>query len=323
LNFPIFVGAQFVPEQAPIQSASSRDTAAPVVAAFDLGSNTIKMTVARRSHDGAVQEFLWRSETVRLGQNIESTGKLAADRIDAAMATLVRFAAEARSEGATRFVGVATEATRIASNGADFLERVHKDTGIEIQTITGEIEAELTFLGLQGMVRLDGNVAVADIGGASTELILARDGSVKWSRSFPLGSGRSTDRFVEQDPPTEVELARCRDDAKASVTDAPLANVEGGRLIVVGGTGEYLDRLLPVEALRDPAALEQALGKLRATPSSRLASELGIPEARARVLPAGVAIVAGIADVMAPESFEAAPSGIRRGLLISAFAGEM
>jgi len=172
-------------------------------------------------------------------------------------------------------------------------------------------------------VRLDGNVAVADIGGASTELILARDGSVKWSRSFPLGSGRSTDRFVKQDPPTEAELARCRDDAKATVTDAPLANVEGGRLIVVGGTGEYLDRLLPVAALRDPAALEQALGKLRATASSRLAAEIGIPEARARVLPAGVAIAAGIADIMAPESFEAAPSGIRRGLLISAFAGEM
>jgi exopolyphosphatase/guanosine-5'-triphosphate,3'-diphosphate pyrophosphatase len=292
-----------------------------IVAAFDLGSNSIKMTVARAGAHDAIDEFLWRTETVRLGQGIDQTGRLADDRIAAALDTLARFATEARAEGATRLIGVATEAARAAANGAAFLERVRDETGIDIRTITGDREAQLTFLGLDGVVDLRGRVVIADIGGASTELIFARDERIAWSHSFALGSGRLTDRLISHDPPRLDELAACRDAARQTVHLAPFDLAHGGRLIVVGGTGEYLDRLTPEGAARDRATLDGIAARLTDIPAGDLATMLSIQEARARVLPAGVAAVQGLADLAEPVSFSAAQSGIRRGLLHAAFAG--
>lgn len=295
-----------------------------IIAAFDLGSNSIKMTVASREPgDGDVEEFLWRSETVRLGQGIDTTGELAPDRIDAALDTLSRFSTEARDAGATRLIGVATEATRIARNGGHFLDRVAGETGIEIQTISGDREASLTFLGLDGVVDLSGQIVVADIGGGSTEIIIAESTTIQWSRSFPLGSGRLTDHHMHHDPPRPDEIAAARTEAKRVLSEAPLAQAAGGRLVIVGGTGEYLDRLMPEDTARDFDAFERIETRLTLISSSNLSQELSIPEARARVLPAGIAIAHATADLMRPLSFEAAKSGIRRGLLLAAFAGEI
>ena len=155
-----------------------------VIAAFDIGSNSIKMTVARRAGNG-IEDLATRSETVRLGQGVDETGSMAEDRMAAALAALKQFCSLARSLGATRLIGVATEATRTASNGQQFLDRVAAETGIEVRAISGEREAELTFLGLDGLVDLDGDVVVADIGGGSTEIILARDRRVSFPNHFP------------------------------------------------------------------------------------------------------------------------------------------
>lgn len=304
-----------------VSHPESASADAQAVAAIDLGSNTIKMTVGRR-RDGDVDVVLVLSETVRLGQGVEQSGELAPDRVEAALDTLRRFAAEARQAGASRLIGVATEATRVARNGAAFLDRVREETGIEIQTITGGREAELTFLGLDGVVDLDGKVVVADIGGGSTELILARDRTIDWSQSFAVGSGRLTDRFVAGDPPTAAELETCREEAAHLIESAPLELARGGRLIIVGGTGEYLDRLIPEGMPYVPQTLDVVLERLERIAADDLAALLAIPEARARVLPAGVAIAAAVADLMEPGTFEAAQSGIRRGLLLHAFAGE-
>jgi exopolyphosphatase/guanosine-5'-triphosphate,3'-diphosphate pyrophosphatase len=306
-----------------VSDANTQSNVVQTIAAFDIGSNSIKMTVARNGADSGIEEFLWRSETVRLGRDIGTSGVLADDRIDAALDTLRRFSTEARDAGAERLIGVATEATRVASNGKQFLQQVHDQTGIEIKAISGDREAELTFLGLDGIVDLSGPVAVADIGGGSTELILAEDRTVQWSQSIALGSGRMTERFVTHDPPTSDEAANIRAEAGRMVSEAPLKRATGGRLIVVGGTGEYLDRLIPAGAPRRPETLDLVVERLEQIPAAELSAMIDIPEARALVLPAGVAIAAAISDQMRPASFEAAQSGIRRGLLIGAFAGDL
>jgi exopolyphosphatase/guanosine-5'-triphosphate,3'-diphosphate pyrophosphatase len=296
-----------------------------IIAAIDLGSNSIKMTVAEHFKGGKydLREFLWKSEIIRIGQGIDQSGELAQDRIDAALETLNRFAREAREAKATRLIGVATEATRVARNGAAFLKRVSDETGIEIKAISGDQEASLTFLGLHGVVDLTGVVLIADIGGASSEIVIARSEKVEWSRSFAIGSGRMTDRLVPSDPPTESELQSVVEETKRVLADAPMANAEGGRLIVVGGTGEYLERLIPNGAPRTAQTLERVLSRLTNISAQALADEINIPLARARVLPAGIAIARSICGEMRPISFEAAESGIRRGLLLAAFAGEI
>ena len=104
----------------------------------------------------------------------------------------------------------------------------------------------------------------------------------------------------------------------------PLGLPSGGadRLIVVGGTGEYMARLMAEDQTIDLDAVRIVLAKLLTLSAAELADEIEIPEARARVLPAGVAIVASIASCLHPDRIEISRSGIRTGLLLEALYGD-
>jgi exopolyphosphatase/guanosine-5'-triphosphate,3'-diphosphate pyrophosphatase len=301
-------------------------TVDPPIAAIDIGSNSIKMTVARPHPHRGIEEIGWNAETVRLGAGLDATGRLADDRVEAALATLHRFAREARAMGAKRLVAVATEAARVAANGPAFLDRVGRETGIEVRVIDGDEEAALTFRGLAAATDVSGNLVVVDIGGASTELIVAHDRVFAAARSVPVGSGRLTDRLTPSDPPRPEELAACRSAAASLVAPvlAALAVPVGPavRLVVVGGTGEYLARLVPDEHRIAPAAIDAVLDRFAAVTAAALAQRLSVAESRARVLPAGVAIVAALVDGVRPGRIEVARSGIRTGLLLAAFEAD-
>jgi exopolyphosphatase/guanosine-5'-triphosphate,3'-diphosphate pyrophosphatase len=297
--------------------APSSDT---VVGAVDAGSNTFKMTVGRRDPDGGLEVLATTAETIRLGAGLGTSGALRDDRIEAALATLHRFAEIARSHGATRLIGVATEATRRAANGAAFLQRVREETGWDLRVISGDEEAALTFQGLSLAFDLAGTVVVADIGGASTEVIVAESGTVERAQSVALGSGLLTDELVSSDPPTVAELDACTHAATGSLSAVPLPAPGSTRLIAVGGTGEYLARLVPDPRRIGMREIEAALDICRSEPSDQLAVTLQIPPARARVLPAGIAIVRALAERLQPERVEVGQSGIRTGLLLATFA---
>ena len=285
-----------------------------VVAALDLGSNTIKMTLGHFDAAAGLVESGWASETVRLGSGVTATGRLADDRIAAALVTLQRFADAARANGATRLIGVATEATRSASNGAGFLDAV-RAIGWEIRAISGNEEAALTFRGLTRSIDPAGDIVVADVGGGSTEIIVATDGTVGFSASYTVGSGALTDHHVVADPPTPDELIACRSEAATTLTPARLPDGPATRLHAVGGTGEYLARLAGPAAL-DAARIDWALGTLTGIRSADLAMRLSIPPLRARVLPAGISVIRALADRLPGATITVGPSGIRTGLLL-------
>ena len=281
------------------------------------------MTVARLESDGRIEQIDSAMEVVRLGQGVAESGRLAADRIDAAIETLARYCARAREDGATRVIAVATEATRAAKNGADFISRVAREAGIDVRVIDGQEEAELTFRGISATTDLTGTVVVADIGGGSTELIVARDGVLRSSLSIPVGSGRLTEQYVHADPPLRDELGAVEADADGAIRigtrSAPLPSGNGVRLILVGGTGEYLARLITDESAIDTGEIRTILAKMESLTAAELADAIEAPVARARVLPAGVAVVAALAAIACPSRIEISPSGVRTGLLVEAF----
>lgn len=294
----------------------------PLIAAIDIGSNSIKMTVGRPNTAGGVDEVGWASEVVRLGQGLDCTGELEDSRMEAAIETLKKFREKAEGLGASNVFAVATEATRAASNGTEFLQRAQDEAGIPIRVLGGVQEAELTFRGLSATSDLSGQVLVADVGGGSTELIAARDGRIEASTSIPLGSGRLTDRLIVTDPPTGGELESSEAAAQAAL-EAPLSQMKGfdgddTRVIVVGGTGEFMARLVPDPANIDREAIRDVLARLSGMTAVALAQHIEIPEARARVLPAGIAIVAAIDDRVQPKRIEIGRSGVRIGLLLEA-----
>ena len=302
--------------------ATGHDGTRPTAAAIDIGSNSIKMTIGHLDGLGGIEQVGWASEVVRLGEGLDRSGRLDEGRVDLAVDTLRRFEQQAREMGATTVVAVATEATRAAANGADFLRRVRDETGIDVRIIDGDEEAALTFRGLAAVTDVGGTVVVADIGGGSTEIIVAQDGAVLGARSLPLGSGRLTDRFVKSNPPAPPELEASKQAASEALDGAAdileLAAKDGLRLIVVGGTGEFMARLVPDERTLDAATIDDVLSRLSELTAAELAEIIAAPEARARVLPAGVAVVSALVTRIAPRGIELARSGIRVGLLLDA-----
>jgi exopolyphosphatase/guanosine-5'-triphosphate,3'-diphosphate pyrophosphatase len=288
---------------------------APVVAAIDIGSNTIKLTVARLG-DGLPEVIESRAEVVRLSEGLALTGRIRPDRLERAVAVLTDLGGRARELGARRIDAVATEATRAASNGPAFLDRVRDATGIEVRVISGAEEAELTAEGVLAQIDPAGRVLIVDIGGGSTELIETQDGLTLRSVSIPLGSGRMTDLLVASDPPAAAEL-----DAVAAATREQAGSFldggeRGGKLVLVGGAGEYL---MIVSGSANPiplGALEVARERSLELSAAQMAAVSGAPLARARVLPAGFAIARTIAGLSAPGHIESVGNGLRIGLLL-------
>ena len=113
--------------------------------------------------------------------------------------------------GAERTLAVATSAVRDAENGEAFLGEIEWSYGFETRLLTGDEEARLTFRGVAaGRELAVQGTLVVDVGGGSTELVLA-----DWHRSLDLGCVRLTERFLRSDPPTQGELEACRAHVRA------------------------------------------------------------------------------------------------------------
>ncbi|MCC6705484.1 MAG: hypothetical protein IT334_11445 [Thermomicrobiales bacterium] len=293
------------------------------VAAFDIGSNSIKLTVAEVAADGNVAELWSDIATVRLGQDVDRTRRLADDRIEAAFEALARLSEAARSAGALKQIGVATEAVRIATNGPAFLDDVRARFGIDVVRISGEREAELTYAGLATIRSLHGPVLMVDIGGASTEIVAGDGSTIIEAVSLPLGSGRLTDTWIENDPPTWAEIAAARVAAADRLAPLRLDRHAGARLIVSGGTGGYLTTYLSGQTDLTVPEIDAALAGMRRLPAVELAPLIKAPVERARILPAGVAIILAVADRSNPATIETAPSGLRIGLMQAAAKGTL
>lgn len=293
------------------------------VAAYDIGSNSIKLTIARVDAAGHVVEEHSDIATVRLGHAVDRTGRLDDERVRDALTALERFSGDVARAGAERSIGVATEAVRIAENGQAFLDEIRQRFSIEVVKISGQREAELTYEGLSTFRTLSGPTLMVDIGGASTEFVYGDGPGIVDARSIPLGSGRLTDTWIESDPPSWAEIAAVRVAAADRIAQLALSERSGARMIVSGGTGGYLSAYLSGETNLTVPLVDAALAQMARKPSRDLAGLIGASPERARVLPAGVAIILAVADRAGPASIETAPSGLRVGLLRAAAKGEL
>ncbi|MCD6726160.1 MAG: Ppx/GppA family phosphatase [Solirubrobacteraceae bacterium] len=180
------------------------------VAVVDIGTNSTRLLVADvDAGSGEIHELARRSEVTRLGVGVDRTGRLSDEAIARVQRVLDEYAAAIDKLGAERRLAVLTSATRDAVNGPELTARVRDHYRLEAQTIPGEEEARLSFLGAMSG-RPPGNgetVAVLDIGGGSTELIVGRDGAVLHHVSTQAGVVRHSERHLHDDPPTAGQRA--------------------------------------------------------------------------------------------------------------------
>jgi exopolyphosphatase / guanosine-5'-triphosphate,3'-diphosphate pyrophosphatase len=293
------------------------------LATIDVGTNTTLLLVARVHPTVEVLEE--RAEITRLGRGIGRDGALDAEAIARTLAVLREFALIARRHGA-RIAAVGTEALRRAANAAAFLGPAAEILGTEIEVIDGEREASLTFAAVITSFpdAATGPLAVVDIGGGSTEIVLATDGKARFRTSLPLGSVRLTEAFVHHDPPTAAERTSVAGAVDAAIGAVPFG-AAGTALIGVAGTVTSLAAMSLGLASYDPARvhghrlsraeLGREIARLGAATQAQREQMIGLDPRRADVIYAGAIILDRMAAAAGAGDIRVSDRGIRWGLL--------
>src|ERR1700757_5117981 len=182
----------------------------PIFAAVDIGSNSVRLKVARlrvRKLQGIHED----REVTRLGEGVFRSGFLSPESMAETIKVLRRFHRIAQRLGTDSVRVVATSALRDARNSQAFLEWVRSATGWEAEIISGLEEGRLIHLGLVSNLRLaHSTVLMIDLGGGSCELTVSRNGHIRETASLPLGGVRVTNEFPSHDPPRKRELQGLR-----------------------------------------------------------------------------------------------------------------
>ncbi|MEV6299436.1 Ppx/GppA phosphatase family protein [Actinoplanes sp. NPDC051861] len=250
------------------------------VAAIDCGTNAVRLLIADVSGD-KLTDVARRMEIVRLGEGVDRTGMLAPAAIERTRHALLGYAAEIAELGVTAVRMCATSASRDASNAQDFRDMVRGVLGVDPEVITGEEEAQLSYLGAVQGLSAEGPYLVYDLGGGSTEFVTGTR-----AISVNIGCVRMTERHLHSDPPTPAELAAAEADIVAAV-DTALAAV-GGRqartLVGLAGTVTTVAALAHNLEVYDSARIHHS--RVEASDVTRVTQELlGMTVAERRALP--------------------------------------
>ena len=175
------------------------------VAALDLGSNSFLCLIVEGDSGGIRKVLSDQVKVVRLGQGVGSTGMFKPDALARAKLCLTEFKKVIDVHKVDRILAMATSAARDASNGSE-LFKIGNDLGIPIEIIPGADEARITFNGAtEGELRGKSNLAVIDVGGGSTEIIVGNQSGILFSKSLDIGAVRLTERFISVQPIPELE----------------------------------------------------------------------------------------------------------------------
>jgi exopolyphosphatase / guanosine-5'-triphosphate,3'-diphosphate pyrophosphatase len=208
------------------------------VAAIDCGTNSIRLLIADHDAAATMTDRLRRTALVRLGQDVDRTGRLAPEAIERTRVALAEYVADCEREQVDRVRMVATSATRDAANRDDFRAMVLATLHAEPEVVSGREEAELSFVGaVRELTDAAAPYLVADIGGGSTELVLGEQ-AVQAAYSMDIGSVRLTERHLHDDPPTATQVAAAEADLRVALAaarrDVPIEQARG--FVGVSGT---------------------------------------------------------------------------------------
>jgi exopolyphosphatase/guanosine-5'-triphosphate,3'-diphosphate pyrophosphatase len=322
-------------------------------AALDLGTNNCRLLIARPSEDGfrIVESY---SNIVRLGEGLSQTGRLQDHAMDRALGALQVCADKIGRRQCVRVRAVATQACRIADNGVTFVERVRRETGLQLEIITPREEAHLSVAGCLNLLDHSADAAlVLDVGGGSTELSwldLKAPGltvdprrfapmrlPVKAWMSAPIGVVTLAERFPE-DPSDRPGWYRAMVEAmKAEIRTCADAEVmrpafDAGRAQIVGTSGaitslagihlglKRYDRRRVDGLWMTRVDCEAVAARLLALDLDGRAQEPCIGPERADLVLAGAAILQAVQETWPCQSVRVADRGLREGLLLSLMA---
>lgn len=311
-----------------LNRAKSKDADAPPqfplrVGGIDVGSNAIRFLAAEFTSPTDYRVLAETRAPVRLGHEVFLSGKLARETMEAAVEAIAGFRLQMHELGIEHYRAVATSATRESRNGEEFVARVRRETGIDLEVITGTEEARLVYEAVRAAVPFGKRKwLLVDLGGGSVEVSLVDAAEILWSESHTMGSVRLLEELAGsgEDP---GRFQRLLEEYAATLRIPVIAkqwNPAG--LAATGGNIEALARLVGAEPGRGRVArvplaeLRKAITKLSSLSYRQRVEQLGLREDRADViLPAAmvyerVASLVGVSEILVPAV------GLKDGVLV-------
>ncbi|MFZ3339370.1 MAG: Ppx/GppA phosphatase family protein [Terriglobales bacterium] len=298
----------------------------PTFAAIDIGSNSVRLKIARL-HAGHLKEIHEDREVTRLGEGVFSGGLLAPEAMSETVRVLRRFHRAIQECGTDAVRVVATAALRDARNSRAFLEWVRSTTGWTIEVISGLEEARLIHLGIISHARLGAaSILLVDLGGGSCELTLSRAGHIRDTVSLPLGAVRLTGEFLKHDPPRKRELKQLQSFVTREVgrIQNRIRAARVGMVIATSGTAAALAGIAShlARAKKGRAAMPVTREMMRRIVKqiTRMTLEQrqkvpGIGPRRAEIICAGAMAYAELLERCHLSAFRYSPLGLRDGIL--------
>ncbi|MET7437455.1 Ppx/GppA phosphatase family protein [Streptomyces sp. NPDC004082] len=296
---------------------------------LDVGSNTVHLLVVD-AHPGA-RPLPAHSHKVelRLAQLLDADGAIGPEGVDRLISVVKEAMQAAEDKGVEDLLPFATSAVREASNADDVLTRVHTETGVELQVLTGAEEARLTFLAARRWFGWSaGKLLVLDIGGGSLEIAYGMDEEPDTAVSLPLGAGRLTAGWLPGDPPDPAAVKSLRRHVRAQIARTVGEFTRLGapdHVVATSKTFKQLARLagaarsaegLYVQRELKRESLEGWVPRLAGMTTAERAELPGVSEGRAGQLVAGALVAEAAMDLFGVETVDICPWALREGVIL-------
>jgi exopolyphosphatase / guanosine-5'-triphosphate,3'-diphosphate pyrophosphatase len=295
---------------------------------LDVGSNTVHLLVVDAYHGAHPWPAYSEKSELRLAERIGQDGKLSRHGADALVEAVSRARDSAARHETEDFLAFATSAVRDATNSIAVLKRVRDETDVDLQVLSGDAEAIMTFLAVRRWFGWSaGRLLVLDIGGGSLELASGIDEEPDAALSLPLGAGRLTREWLRGDPPSAASVDKLSEYAEAQVARVASKLTDSGWDKPVGTSKTFrtLARLAgAAPSSAGPRAvrtltrngLHQVLAFIQRMPSTALAEIDGVSASRARQILAGAVVAGAAMRVLDVNELEICPWALREGVIL-------
>jgi exopolyphosphatase/guanosine-5'-triphosphate,3'-diphosphate pyrophosphatase len=300
------------------------------LAGIDIGTLTCRLLIADISVDDRLTELRSDRRILRLGEGVDQTKQLSVAAMDRVVQCLKEWRELINAARIDAVAVVATSAVRDATNRDEFLDRVKREAGFEVEQISGEEEARRTMLGIRsGLPHGVTDVLALDIGGGSTEFILDRPGQPPIVRSIDIGVVRLCERLLHHDPPTGDEVRQAREwiakETKAAI--AGMGNYQTATFVGTAGTITSLAAMAQKLSTYEPARIHNyqlqltMIQDLEHTLLSRKKTDRtslpGLEKGREDVIAAGAIIIRMVTETLGVSECLVSDLGLREGVLLN------
>ena len=296
---------------------------------LDVGSNTVHLLVVDAHHGAHPLPQTSEKSVLRLAEQMDSRGKITRAGADHLIRTVHDAVESAVAMGCEDLMAFATSAVRDASNSVAVLTRVLAETGVELQVLSGEEEAILTFLAVRRWCGWSaGRLLMVDIGGGSLEIASGIDEEPDVAVSLPLGAGRLTRSWLENDPPRRRELETLREHIVEQLAEPARKLREAGTPDRVVGTSKTIRSLARLSGAAPSSAgprvrrtltdagLSQVIAFISRMSVEDLAELDGVSASRSHQLVAGALVVQATMRALDVDELTLCPWALREGVIL-------